>query len=260
MGERHDGARRGDGRGTGALEHATDILIPAMRVERFAGLVENVESTTPEPHTVWWMVGTDEAEAELRRLGQQCFRDEGGTWGNRLNFMFARTHAPYVFLGADDVRFHDGWLRAALGAQRGLEGVVAVADLFNPEGTLALVARSYIERFSGCVDQPGVVIHPGYRHNYSETELFGTARARRRFRYCPDAVVEHLHWANGKSPRDPVYDVCEETMADDRARYMARRGLWGEHDPSAARQFASRVASTLKRRAGSAIAAVGRSR
>ena len=59
--------------------------------------------------------------------------------------LFHATTEPYVFTGADDVIFYQGWLTAALGAMKAVDGVVVVNDLFNPDGTLALISRRYID-------------------------------------------------------------------------------------------------------------------
>jgi hypothetical protein len=153
-------------------------------------------------------------------------RVDGGTWGGRLNKLFGCTTEPYLFLGADDVRFHPGWLDAAIATMEQVDGVVAVNDLWNPRGTLALVSRRYLLEEGGTVDDSGAIIHEGYRHCYSETELFETAQSRGRFAYCAEAVVEHLHPAAGKAVDDAVYQLGTAAFEADQALYLSRRHLW----------------------------------
>jgi hypothetical protein len=205
----------------------TAILIPAMRPQHFARLVDNIAETTPEPHNVYWAIGTDVAADELARLKQDYWKDDGASWGVRLNFMYHHTTEPYLFLCADDVKFHDGWLTAAHRCMTGIDGVVMVNDLHNPRGTLALVSRHYLDTESGCVDVPGVVCCPFYRHTYVDDELRDVAQSRNRYAYCPESVVEHLHPAAGKGEWDDVYAVGAQSVASDSALYRSRMHLWG---------------------------------
>ena len=131
-----------------------------------------------------------------------------------------------MFLGADDVQFHPGWLEAAMNTMVAIDGVVAVNDMFNPTGTLALVSRRYIDQQGGTGDDTGAIIHRGYFHNYSETELFNTARHRGRFAYCGASVVEHMHWAPGKSEHDEVYRLGDHHTGQDRDLHLSRQHLW----------------------------------
>jgi hypothetical protein len=210
-------------------EEEVAVLIPAMRHQLLAGLVANIEATTPEPHRIYVMTNRERCARALEGLDVTLWRDRLRPWGHRLNSMYRRTTEPYLFLGADDVRFHPRWLAAAMGRMRQVDGVVAVNDLLNPAGTLALVSRRYLDEESGCMDRPRTVIFPGYRHNFSETELFWTARRRGRFAYAGDAVVEHLHFSRGPSgiPHDEVYALGGSSWGHDETLYNSRRHLFG---------------------------------
>jgi hypothetical protein len=189
--------------------------------------VENIAEATPEPHATYWYVGTVEAAQELARLEQTHWLDGGDSWGNRLNKLLNLTSEPYLFCAADDVKFHPGWLTAAHKCMTGVEGVVMVNDMKNPQGTNPLVSRHYIDTESGCVDEPRVIIHPGYAHAYSDTELIYTAMSRGRHAYCPESVVEHLHPGAGKGEWDAVYAVGQASMAPGFALFQSRQHLWG---------------------------------
>lgn len=196
------------------------------RPHRVEPLLQNIAQTTPEPHRIIFAASDQPTINELRRLEAEFIRDGGDSWPNRINRLFHYTTEPYMFLGADDVIFYPGWLSAALEAMREVDGVVTVADLYNPNGTLALVSRRYILEESGCVDEPAVVVHSGYRHNYSDTELFATAKARGRHAYCPEAVVEHLHPLAGKAHMDSTYAIGFQSEHDDHMHYLSREHLW----------------------------------
>lgn len=202
-----------------------DVFVPLMRPGKLPWLVDNIEETTPEPHRVQVVASRDLGiPPPWPRYSLWC--DGGGTYADRINWLFRKTFSPYFFLGADDIRFHQGWLASALSAMGRVVGVVAVNDLHNPHGTHALVSRRYIEEFSGTMDEHGVVLHPGYRHNWCDTELFETARKRGRFAYCPESVVEHLHPAAGKAPQDEVYQLGLSSYPRDTTLHESRRGLW----------------------------------
>src|ERR1035437_6526547 len=96
----------------------------------------------------------------------------------------------------------------------------------STDGTLALISRRYIEEESGCIDVEGVVIYPGYFHNYSETELFETAKSRGRFAYCEESVVEHLHPDAGKAEKDEIYQLGMAHLVEDQDLFFSRRHLW----------------------------------
>lgn len=204
----------------------TAILIPAMRKQFFERIVSNIEETTPEPHRIVWMVGTDADAAELDRLGQFYFRDNGGTWGSRLNHMYHNTSEPYIFLGADDLKWHPRWLEHAMTIMRRIDGVVSVNDQWQSYGTSALVSRNYITTMSGTMDEDDTLIHPGYTHHGSETELFETAAKRGRYAYCTESVVEHLHFILGKSEDDEVYALGASRTVENVTLYQKRRHLW----------------------------------
>lgn len=204
------------------------ILIPAMRPQLIRALCQNIESVTPEQHHIYVMTDRQAVADQVSDLNVTVWiDDELRSWGRRLNDMYERTDEQFMFLGADDVWFGNGWLPPALADMQRHDGIVTVNDTMNPAGTLALVAREYIDKESGCMDQPGVIIHPGYRHNYSETELFQTAMFRGRWSYCLQSIVEHRHFLVNKAPIDDVYEMGIEKYGDDKAVYLSRCRMWG---------------------------------
>lgn len=204
----------------------TAILIPAMRTHHYERIVANVADVTPEPYRIVWMVGTDADAAELDRLGQSYFRDTGGTWGGRLNHMYHNTSESYLFLGADDLKWHPHWLEHAMTIMARVDGVVSVNDQWQAAGTSALVSRNYIDTMSGTVDESDTLIHPGYTHHGSETELFETAAMRGRYAYCAESLVEHMHFIVGKSEDDDVYALGASRTVENVTLYQKRRHLW----------------------------------
>ena len=205
----------------------TAILIPVERPARIMAIANEIAATVhPLTPVLWACTEGSECAAILEFWREDFTCDEGGSWGVRLNRLFTHTDAEYLFLGADDVRFHPGWHDAAMARMQQVDGVVAVNDLWNPRGTLALVSRRYLLEEGGTVDGTGAIIHEGYRHCFSETELFETAASRSRFAYCAESIVEHLHPAAGKSEWDEVYKIGTDNWDHDEALYLSRRHLW----------------------------------
>lgn len=202
------------------------IFVPSLdRPHRLKSLVENIRRTTPE-HKIYFVISDDESANILDDLGVSFWRDKGGTWIERNNFLLKETDEPYIFLGSDDLLFHGSWFEDAMKVMGEVDGVVPVNDLNNPHGTSALVSRNYINELSGCVDYKDVIACPEYHHNYADTELFKTAESRKRFAYAEDSVVEHMHWEAKKNSRDDTYNKSLAFSEEDRKTFESRRHLW----------------------------------
>jgi len=206
------------------------ILVPVLdRPHRIAPLLENIAQATDLPYRVIFAASDQPTIDELDRLGAEYLVDEGGDEGSypkRINRLFAATTEPYVLLAADDLSFRPGWLQAALRAMEQVNGVVGINDLFNMAGVHFFVSRDYINTLGGCIDEPGVVLHEGYRHCYCDDEFRHTAKARKRWIFAHDAVIEHLHPGADKSASDATYLLGESTMDQGRATFISRSHLW----------------------------------
>ena len=200
-------------------------------------------ASTPEPFEVLF-VATLGDTAMIEAIEQQrasCSNvrmlvippNRRGDYAKKINRAVEVTSAPFLFLGADDLRFHPGWLPAALvHFDDPAVGVVGTQDLAPTErsrsgqhSTHSLVRRSYVERF-GTIDEPGKVLHEGYWHEFVDDELVGTAKARGAWRFAHRSVVEHLHPSWGKAEFDRLYREQDRRMAVSRRLYQQRRRLW----------------------------------
>src|SRR5690606_17291779 len=148
----------------------------------------------------------------------------------KINYAYRRTTADWIFCGADDIRFHPGWLDPLPALHELGYGVVGTNDLGNPRvwcgqhATHFFVRRAYARRF-GVVDQPDAILHEGYRHSCADDECVQTAIARGAFAPCPTSIVEHLHPFWGKADDDDVYRRGREAEARDRQWYRVRLQL-----------------------------------
>ncbi len=214
---------------------ATAIFIPTYaRPHRIPMIVANTRECTEGAYRLSFIVEERDTptRAAIDAAGERAIVNTGRTtYASAINSAYHATDEPYFFCGADDLRFHAGWLTHALAAMTDGIAVVGVNDLGHPDvlagetATFFLVRRLYIERYSGVIDARDTVLHD-YDHNFPDTEFVATARMRGHYRYCPEAVVEHLHPRWGKAPDDPTYEKGRAHLDEDARRYRQRKYLW----------------------------------
>jgi hypothetical protein len=151
------------------------------------------------------------------------------TWPQKINKGYRVTDADWYLCAADDVRFHAGWWDATATLRDVPRiGVIGTNDLGNPrviEGSHTchpLVRREYAEL--GTWDQPNTIACEQYQHWYVDNEIVITARMRRAWAPCPEAVVEHLHpyWQPDKIMWDATYAHGEANATHDLETWQAR--------------------------------------
>lgn len=215
------------------------VLIPVLnRPARVGPLVESITSAQSLAWTnpVFICSPNDQAEiAAVRDAGLEPliagWHPGRGDYARKMNLAFVETVEPYVFLGADDLNFNLGWADVAIATQmRSGACVVGTNDLGNARtmngthSTHTLVHRGYGE--CGTVDDPGVLLHDGYWHNFVDDEFVQTAVARRTYAHAATAVVEHLHPDWKKGGVDETYRLGKQHFEDDRVYYRQRQRLW----------------------------------
>jgi hypothetical protein len=174
----------------------TAVLIPSLgRSHRLRTVVQNIRETTPEPHKMMFCVGDPESKAILDELGEWYFDDTDDAdkrYVTRMNKLVRGLRgAKTVFFGSDDVLHHSGWLSAALRVMVDGASVVVVNDMRNRNGTQALVRFDYLTK--AVFDDASVAFHPGYLHNFADSEMFYTAHRHGAYARAYDSYVEHLH-------------------------------------------------------------------
>lgn len=228
------------------------VLTPLWRrPHRVVDAYDAVRDVTPCAHLVLVVSPDDQAVADAAvQLLRERMLDEpgsrgrntllytdwpGGTPGDyarKMNLGYRATTEPLLFLGADDVRYHDGWYDRAIARLGPGVGVVGTNDLGNPRvlagrhSTHSLVVRSYVEEH-GTIDEPGLMLHEGYVHEYVDDELVHTAKFRSAYAHAGDAIVEHLHPHWGKAETDASYDEQSRRMAASIGHYRERQVHWG---------------------------------
>lgn len=217
----------------------TVVLIPVLgRPHRIEPLLASIAEATPEPHRILFLCSPGDevvhAVIDTHGVDRLTIPDEPGPgdYARKINAGFRATTEPFVFLGADDLMFHAGWLSAAIRCVRAGTGVVGTQDLANPRvlrgehSTHSLVMRTYVDGF-GTIDEPGKILHEGYWHELVDDELVETAKHRGAWTFAAMSIVEHLHPMVGKAPTDAMYDMQRLRMHRSRPLFLQRRKLWG---------------------------------
>lgn len=211
------------------------ILVPMLgRGDRVGPLLDSIAASTPEPHEIVFLcTPEDDAVDAVQSAGHEPILvapQKRGDYARKIQAGVDATTAPLIFTGAIDLRFHPGWLEAAAALLSDTVGVVGTNDLCNPRvmsgqhATHFLVARWYVAL--GTIDEPGVLMHHGYVHEYVDDELVATARHRDAYAFAEASHVQHLHPMDGVTPTDDLYRAQGARMTLSRHHYQRRRRLW----------------------------------
>lgn len=211
-----------------------DILVPVReRPQNVQPLLASVKANTKVPHRVVFLVHNDDQEEILALYKAEAIyiRSPQHGYAYKINLGTKLSQAEFVFLGADDLKFHPDWDRAAIDRFYETDKpVIGTNDLGNrtvmqgKHSTHTLVHRSYFPR--GTIDDPTKLLHEGYQHNWVDTEFIATAMKRAAFTFAADSKVEHLHPFWGKGKDDPIYEMGRLGYAEDRRLFLKRRRFW----------------------------------
>lgn len=213
-----------------------DILVPVLaRPKNIEPLIESIEWGTKVAHrTIFIASKGDRAEiAELKRVGAEYLiypHSAGhGDFAKKINWAFPQTDAPWVFQGADDLRFHRGWDTFALeAAKKRRSGVIGTNDMGNPlvkrgaHSTHTLIRRAYIEKYGGTVDKTGLVFCELYDHEFVDNEFVQTAMRRGQWAFSKRSMVEHMHPIWKKGEMDATYEKAFRSSQPDFRLYKRR--------------------------------------
>ena len=214
------------------------VLVPMLgRPHRVAPLIESVTEATSCDHRILFVAtsGDDDVIDAVNEAGcdlEVIAANTIGDYAKKIQHGYQCSTEPFLFLGADDLKFHPGWFEAAVRhfADPAV-GVVGTQDLCNSRviagehATHSLVSRRYVDEH-GTVDQPGQVLHEGYPHEFCDTEMVETAKSRGAFRFEHDSIVEHLHPLAGKAPMDASYAAARNRMRRGAPIFRRRSKLW----------------------------------
>lgn len=213
-----------------------DILIPVLnRPGHVRPLVDSITQATGSEHAIWFICSRGDLAqiAAVREAGLEplVFHSAPGPadFARKINWAYTQTTAPWLFQGADDIRFGPGWDVEALAIARKTGArVIGTNDLHNPavksgrHSTHTLFARSYIEEHGGTFDGSGEVFHIGYDHQYVDNEFVETAKYRGEWAFSARSVVEHFHPHWGNASMDTTYRKATRRTIQDRRLYRDR--------------------------------------
>jgi glycosyltransferase involved in cell wall biosynthesis len=216
------------------------IVIPTKgRSRKLFPLLWNIVQTTPVGvFEVYFVVNRDDAMSQHTVAGMagpvhMVLTEEHG-YPKAVNVGIRASNERLIAIVNDDVKFHNGWwdgLRKALTAD---VMVVATNDLSphtaNGDAcTQPIVRRTYITSPGGAWGEPGIAMHEGYTHNFSETELWQLALHRGVGRFAPDCVIEHVHPNWHKAEVDDTYingSMRPGGWEHDHALFLEREVQW----------------------------------
>lgn len=212
------------------------IFIPTYkRAYKILSVYKNAKDSSPLITNIYFIVEKDDQESidilEAHRLPYFINERSRGSAGAH-NTAYLKTSEQYFFIGADDLGFRPGWLEKCLEKMVDPIKVVGTNDLHNRNvlrgvfATHFLVDRNYIREHSGIFDGENLVLPECYAHNCSEREFVEMAKLRNVFVPCFEAIVEHLHWSWGLSPKDETYAKQDGTVNHDVHLFLKRKPLW----------------------------------
>lgn len=219
------------------------IVVPVLaRPWRIRPVLESIKRATPNPkvlvvastHDTAVHLACAEASHVIADMAWVHIPYEPvGDYARKVNFGYLISNDPFLFLAADDLEFHEGWLEAAMAKMADPKiGVVGTQDLCNyrvlqgEHSTHSLMRRTYVDQF-GLIDQPGLVLNPDYPHEFVDDEQVATAKFRGAFAFAGDSIVEHLHPGCGKADWDELYSNNSERVKIGAGLYQQRCHLWG---------------------------------
>lgn len=215
------------------------VLIPVLgRPARVRPIVESLAACSRAIECRPVFIVSPGDEPELRAINRvradhvlASWPPSRGDYARKINLGFRQTDDPFVFLAGDDLSFQPGWVELAVAAHYETGAcVIGTNDLGNRRvttgrhSTHTLVCREYGE--CGTIDDPSLLVHEGYWHNFVDDEFVQTAIQRETFHAATDAVVEHLHPSWGKGHEDATYRLGQQHFNEDRTLYNRRKGLW----------------------------------
>lgn len=215
-----------------------DVLVPCLgRPESILRLHDNWAQTCPPESELVFLVSPHDVEVleVVLAHGARChitdWQAGSGDYARKMNYGYRLTDREWLFLGAQDITFTDGWWERAF-EHADSSHVIATNDKANAQvmrgqfGTHCLVRRSYVDEQGASADGPGVLIHEGYDHNFVDRELCGLAQMRGVFAFARNAIVLHAHPLWKTAPWDDTYHKALAKFREDQRLFFSRSHLW----------------------------------
>ena len=208
-----------------------DVLVPILGRSPLE-MLKTLEGATTTPFQVYFICspGDDQIEScQATGYVTWVVEWESGRadFAKKINWAFPQTDSEWIFQGADDIRFSDGWDTEALKVGWHAS-VVGTNDLHNPSvkarvhSTHTLFRRDYIEKYGGTFDGSGTVFSEAYDHQWVDNEFIELAKLRGQWAFAQRSVVEHLHPVWGLAEWDSTYNKAFRESKEDQAMFARR--------------------------------------
>lgn len=214
------------------------ILVPVLHRPQNIGPLLRSLQTSVLPYRLLFLCSPHDREQQqaLKAAAQEYSVvpwDPGpADWAKKLEHGRGLTSEPLMLLAADDLRFHQGWDVELRNAWRDFDvGVLGTQDLGNrlviqgQHSTHPCVVRDYAD-CHGTIDDPKLMLHQGYDHQYCDNELCETAMSRGCWKFLHACVIEHLHPSWGKGTGDSTYLKGNRHWQRDLKLFKRRKRLW----------------------------------
>lgn len=210
------------------------IYLPTYkRPEALQKVATNIEEATYNKFKLYFGCEPDDRESidAARKTGHNVvvnkYDGEAG-YSNTIQSIYEATKEPIFFHANDDFLFLPDWDKIPV-SMFDSDWVQMVGVKQNEQDTnmsaICLIRRKYIKERSGVIDMPNRVFYP-YHHNYQDTELTNTARARGVWAGCDAPCIIHQHPGIVGGEKDYTYKKNDETAGKDEETYTARKHLW----------------------------------
>lgn len=233
-----------------------DILVPILGRSPVE-MLRSLEEASEVPHQVYFLCSPEDLDQIdiCKATGHTTWVMEWPSgradFARKINWAFERTEQPWIFQGADDIRFSHGWDTAALQlAEVKHVGVVGTNDLHNPavkmrqHATHMFIRRAYIHEWGGTFDDTGVVFSERYDHQFVDNEAIALAKLRKQWAFAERSIVEHLHPVWNLGTWDATYDKAFREADADRRLFASRVRIMRAYRGSRTRSGQWRVQST----------------
>lgn len=201
------------------------VVVPTRgRPASAVRLLEAVAATaTEKTDVIFGLDDDDPAAASLAHCGamQETGPRKGmAEWTNHLAVPRLGDYRAFASLGDDHLPRTPGWDAVLLDAISPHGGISYGNDLIMGANLCTAPVVS-----AGIVAALGWMCAPGLSHMCVDNALKDIGEGAGCLAYCPDVVIEHLHWCAGKAPMDATYSEAGifSTGHPDWAAYQAWR-------------------------------------
>jgi len=220
------------------IEGGVAIFVPTYkRAQKLVWVYKNATRSSPNVTEVYFIVEKDDKESidvlETNKF-KYFINERSRNFAGAINTAYLKTTEKYFCVAQDDVDFKANWLEICIKKMVGPIKIVGTNDLHNRSvlngeyATNYLIDRDYIKTMSGVFDEENTVLPECYVHDWTDREIAETARQRGAFAPCLEAIVEHLHWRWGLSPKDETYALNDKSVSHDNRLFHKRQKLMVE--------------------------------